>query len=224
MRSAIWDLREQFVYEPLNVETVIHEAMLNDGAVTILDAGDDPAAGASGEGTGLLWALIDLGAPDATLGVVVDPQAVERSIRAGIGSTVTLDIGGAIDRRAGYPISVSARIRRVSDGRLAPEGGCPVELGRTAVLDVEGRHGGRIDVIVSERAPHVIEPELFAALGVDLSSKRIIAVKSSGQTRSLFEAITSRVLETSTPGITTPVLTYLEFSRALRPIFPLDAM
>ncbi len=222
LKSAVWDVREEFDCAPLNVETVVHEAMLSEQQpVVIFDAGDDPAAGASGDGTGLLWALIDLGAPDAALGVIVDPAAVIQSIEAGIGATLQFDIGGGVDRRAGYPVNITATVRNIAED-LPTTGNYLALAGRVVLLDVEGRHGGRIDVIVTERAPLSVDPTLFGALGVDLGSKRIVGVKSSGQNRGAYSTIASQILETSTPGITTPSLGYLEFQHVSRPMFPLD--
>ena len=223
LRSAIWSSRDAFHSVLPNVETVVHEAMLNDrGSMLIADAGDDPGAGATGEGTGMLWALIDLGAPAATLALIVDPAAVDAGIRAGVGRTITFDLGGAFDRRAGYPIEVKARVLRISDGRVSLGSGEALDLGRTIVFEVEGRHGGQVDVIVSERAVEPSDPEIFRALGIDLDRKKIIAVKSSWRFRSSFAAEASQMVATTTPGITTPVFAYFDFQRIPRPIFPLD--
>ncbi len=222
LRSAAWDLREELTYSPLNVETVVHDAMLSDEQpVVIFDAGDDPTAGGAGDGTGLLWALIDLGVPDAALGVIVDAAVVARSIEIGAGATLHCDIGGTLDRRAGYPISVAATVSSIVDD---VHDSCPSATlaGRAVLLDVQGRHGGRIDVVVTERAPLSVDLALFEALGVDLGAKRVVGVKSSGQNRALYASISRRVLSTSTPGITTPSLGYLEFQNVSRPVFPLD--
>jgi microcystin degradation protein MlrC len=225
LRAAIWTSREAF-HEPLpNIETVVHEAMLSeDGPTVIADAGDDPGAGASGEGTGVLWALIDLGARDATLALIVDPVAVAAGIGAGIGSQITIDIGGAIDRRAGYPIEVKAWVRRIADGRVMLASGETLELGRAIVLVVEGRHGGEVEVIVSERSVEPSDPEIFQAFGIDLATKKIIAVKSSWRFHAAFAAVGAHLMPMTTPGITTPVLAYFDFQRVPRPIYPLDLL
>ncbi len=225
LQMSIWDRREEFVTMPANVEIVVHDAMLaNTGPVIIIDLGDDPSVGGAGDGTGLLWALIDLGALDAALGVIVDPKGVSRAIEVGVGKKVNLDIGGSIDRRSGYPINVTAVIRKISDGRLMLDDQCQVDLGRVVVLAVDGRHGGQIEVILTEKAPDAIEPALFAALGVDIATKKIVGVKSSLNVQASYASIASNILETSTPGITTPVLAYFDYQRLVRPIYPLDAM
>ena len=225
LRTAIWTSREEF-HEPLpNIETVVHEAMLADGGPTVIaDAGDDPGAGAAGDGTGMLWALIDLGARDAALALIVDPAAVEASVRAGIGNEVKIDLGGTFDRRSGYPIEVKGRVRRIADGRVTRANGETLELGRAIVLVVEGRHGGEVEIIVVERAIEPSEPQIFWELGIDLASKKIIAVKSSWRFNTEFATVAAHMKETTTPGITTPSLAYFDFLRVPRPIYPLDPL
>ena len=144
LQRSIWDQREAFVWSPPNVEIAVHDAMLSESApVTIADVGDDPTFGAAGDGTGLLWALIDLGAQNAALGVIVDAAAVADAVQSGVGSELKFDVGGTVDRRAGYPINVTARVRRIADGCVASADRCVQNVGRAVLLDVQGRHGGR---------------------------------------------------------------------------------
>lgn len=222
---AVWDRREEFGVFQMNVEIAVHAAMLaNPGPVVVADLGDDPVFGACGDGTGLLWALIDLGAPDATLGVIVDPLCVAAAIESGVGTRLKFDVGGGLDHRAGYPVQVEASVRKVSDGHLTVDEGCTINLGRSVVLDVQGRHGGQIDLIVCEQAPQMINPSVFSALGIDISRKKIVGVKSSTFLDQHFGSIADTVIRTSTPGITTPVLNYFDYLHVQRPIYPIDAV
>ncbi len=225
LQRSIWDRRESFTWSPPNVEIAVHDAMLSSsGPVIIAEVGDDPMFGAAGDGTGLLWALIDLGALDVALGVIVDPEGVSSAIESGVGSMLKMDIGGSLDRRAGYPINVTARVRRIVDGlRVAPDR-CRLDEGRAVLLEVQGRHGGQIDVIVTERAPTEVNAELFTALGVDLSVKKIVAVKRSFGGRAAFGSKSAEFIVTTTPGITTPLFHYFDWTRIPRPIHPLDAI
>ncbi|HVX31359.1 MAG TPA: M81 family metallopeptidase [Nitrolancea sp.] len=217
VRTAIWTARDAFFDEPINIETAVHEAMqATERPVVITDAGDDPELGASSEGTGMLWALIDLGAQDAALASIVDPFAVEEAIAAGVGKRISIAVGGKTDRSAGYPIDVTAHVRRVVDEAVAGSG-------RTVRLNVEGRHGGRVDVIVCEQ-PAEPTPEMLFALGIDLTRTPIIALKSAWRIDETFRDIAARIIKTTTPGSTTPVLAFFDYQRVPRPIYPLDAL
>jgi len=217
LRTAIWTNRDAFFTEPTNIETAVHEAMQSTmHPVIIADAGDDPVLGAPSEGTGMLWALIDLGAQNAALAAIVDPNAVELAIAAGVASKITFDLGGKSDHSAGYPIEVTASVRRILDASDAGRG-------RAVRLEVKGRHGGSVDVIICEQ-PVEPTPELFEALGIDLATKQIVAVKSAWRVHETFSSVAARIVETTTPGITTPVLSFFDFQRIPRPIYPLDAL
>ena len=217
LRTAIWTERDAFFPEPMNIEMAVHEAMQSAGrSVVIADAGDDPVLGAPSEGTGMLWGLVDLGAQDATLAAIVDPVAVERAVTAGAGSTLKMDLGGRTDHSAGYPIEVTARVRRITENPVLGHG-------RFLRLDVVGRHEGSVEVVVCEQ-PLEPTPELFAALGIDLPTKRIIALKSSWRVQEAFGYLTERLIEITTPGMTTPVLSFFDYERLPRPIYPLDAV
>ncbi len=224
LQRSIWDQREAFGWSPPNVEVAIHDAMLiGSDKVVIADVSDDPMFGATGDGTGLLWALIDLGAPDAALGLVVDPAGVAAAIESGVGTEIKIDIGGSFDRRAGYPVNVTARIRRIASGPLITADQSTFDTGRAVVLDVQGRHGGQIDVILSERAPAEINEKLFEALGVQLAKKKIVGVKRTSRLGESFPTA-GEILVTSTPGISTPLFHYFNWERIPRPMHPLDAV
>ena len=224
LQRSIWDRRESFSWSPPNVEIVVHDAMLSSSApVIIAEVGDDPMFGAAGDGTGLLWALIDLGALDAALGVIVDREGVATAIKSGVGTTLKMDVGGTLDRRAGYPINVTARVRRILDGRIGSPDHGGIDVGRAALIEVQGRHGGLIDVILTERTPAEVNAEIFMALGVDLSVKKIVAVKRTLGAQGLSGSKSADFIVTSTPGITTPLLHYFDWERLPRPIYPLDA-
>ncbi|HEX3723454.1 MAG TPA: MlrC C-terminal domain-containing protein, partial [Nitrolancea sp.] len=109
-------------------------------------------------------------------------------------------------------------------GQITLDHGESVDLGRVLILNVAGRHGGEVEVIVSEIGVEPLRPEIFNTLGVDLSRKQIIALKSSSRFREAFAAHASRFVATTTPGNTTPVFGYFDYRRLRRPTYPLDEM
>jgi microcystin degradation protein MlrC len=227
--ATAWSRRQEFVVDTVNVEEAVHQAMASrHGPVIIADLGDDPGAGAPGDGTALLWALLDLGARDAVFAVIADPEAVDRCATAGVGEQIRLDLGGKTDRRHGYPVEVQGEVKRVTDGRFRRSGpvaaGIEVSLGRTAVISAAGRHEGRVEIIVSERRTQVDDLTLFRILGMDPATKKMVAVKSNVSFRPAFTPTASDIIETATPGITTPDFDFFEFRQVHRPIFPIDSI
>jgi microcystin degradation protein MlrC len=227
LAALAWNRRHEFLVQAANIEEAVHHAMsAARGPVVLADLGDSPGAGAPGDGTGLLWALLDLGARNAALALITDPDAVEQIARAGVGEQVRIDLGGKIDRRHGYPVEVEARVERITDGRYhrggPVGGGLEVDLGRTAVISARGRHEGTTEIIVCERRAEPDNLALFRSLGIEPTRKRMIVVKSNVQFRAVFDAIASEVIEVATPGVTTPDFGFFAFQHVHRPIFPLD--
>jgi len=74
--------------------------------VVMSESSDSTGSGSPGDSTGLLKALLAarLGEPAAIF--LVDPDAVARVIRSGVGTTLSLWIGGRFDRRHGRVITL----------------------------------------------------------------------------------------------------------------------
>ena len=227
LAALAWNRRHEFLVQAANIEEAVHHAMsASRGPVVLADLGDSPGAGAPGDGTGLLWALLDLGARNAALALITDPEAVEQIAQAGVGEHVRIELGGKVDRRHGYPVEVEGRVERITDGRFRRGGpvggGLEVDLGRTAVISAAGRHEGTAEIIVCERRAEPDDLALFRSLGIEPTRKRIVIVKSNVQFRATFDAIASEVIEVATPGVTTPDFDFFAFQHVHRPIFPLD--
>jgi microcystin degradation protein MlrC len=229
LARAVWERRERFVPPYLNVEDAVHQAMSwPGGPVVLADLGDDPGAGAPGEGTALLWALLDLGAPNAALGILTDPAAVEQAFAAGPGARLRLDLGGRTDRRAGYPVQVEAEVVVLREATPLREVRGPAEsrgtLGRSAMLRAEGRHGGSVEILVASNRALADNLAIFRDHGIEPTAKQIVVVKSSVAFRPAFEPIAAAMLEVVTPGLSTPDLAFFDYTNVPRPIFPLDPM
>lgn len=103
-------------------------------------------------------------------------------------------------------------------------GGVAVDVGRTVLLELEARHDGVIEVIVTERRFQPFDLSVFRHVGIEPTERKILALKSSVHYRAAFEPIARRIFQVITPGITTPDPAFFEYRNVRRPIFPLDAM
>jgi microcystin degradation protein MlrC len=227
LAGMIWESREAFRPQTLTVEQAIHAAMEEPrGPVVLSDQGDNPGGGTPCDGTALLWGLLDLGAPRAALGVIADPEAVDRAFAAGQGARIELTLGGKTDDMHGYPIPVTATVQSLSNGDFVYEGpmdrGWRDTLGRTAVLTCEGRYEHAVEVIVCERRVQPFDAAIFRSQGIEPTERQIIAVKSAVHFRSGFGSIAHRIIEVDTPGLTSVNLRQFPYQRLSRPIWPLD--
>jgi microcystin degradation protein MlrC len=225
----LWSHRSRFFVDASNVEEAVHHAMATkEGPVLIADLGDNPDDGAPGDGTTVLWALIDLGVRNATVGAIADEQAVEACVRAGVDAKVEIPVGGRKDTRHGYPIDIRGRVTSIHDGSFALSGpinrGVRVDAGKIVVLDVEARHDGHVELILTEKPVQITDPGMFEHIGIELNERAIVSIKSAIDYRPAFEPIATKIFEVITPGITTPDPAFYAYQNVRRPIFPLDAM
>jgi microcystin degradation protein MlrC len=205
----------------LGVDEAIDEALSSSkGPVVIADRSDNPGAGAPGDSTYLLAALLDRGIDAVALGVLWDPVATDMCHDAGVGARLPLRIGGKSGRLSGQPIDVDAEVIAVrSDAMQALFGrGEPSHpLGRSAAIRVGG-----IEIVLNSLREQVYSPHCFTEHGIDPMSKRIVVVKSMQHFMGGFASIAAHVVRCDGPGVATLNLSDLPFRRVKRPLFGLD--
>jgi microcystin degradation protein MlrC len=153
---------------------------------------------------------------------LVDAKAVERAIAAGVNATISMRVGGSIDRKHSRPVRIVARVRLISDGRWTAQArgyntGVETCMGRSVVLDV-----GKIRLLVAERSAMTVDPELFRSHGIEPERMRIVVVKSPNGFRAAYAQIAKKAILVDTPGVSTPKLKALPYRRVPRPLYPLD--
>jgi microcystin degradation protein MlrC len=228
MAAWTWERRDGFIPNALTVEEAIKAAIAEPlGPVILADVADNPGGGSACDGTAILWGLLDLGATNAAIGPIADPEVVELAFQAGIGKEISCELGGKTDDLHGYPIPVVAEVVNLTDGHFVYEGpmrtGHTGWLGRAAVLHVLGRLGNVVEVLVTERRFQAFDTAVFRSQGIEPTEKKIVVVKSSVHFRGAFSPIATRIIEVDSPGLIPIDLTRFEYSRLQRPIWPLDA-
>ncbi len=221
-----WENRHGFVYrsEPA-AEAVARAARLAEGPVLMLDHCDNCGSGGTQDVMTVLEEVLRQGLEDVAVFAIHDPQAVDAMMEAGIGADVTLDLGGKLDMpaigRVGEPLSVSGRVKLLSDGQFTIRGpmytGVTVGMGRTAVLDT-----GKVEIVVIERHHEPWDLGCLQSLGIEPTAKRFILLKSRVHWRAGFWPVVRHVVECAGVGVTTSDYDQLRFRRVRRPIFPLD--
>ncbi|RLA01126.1 MAG: microcystin LR degradation protein MlrC-like protein [Gammaproteobacteria bacterium] len=203
--------------QPSNIKQVLQQAKeVTDGLVVIADTADNAGGGAPSDSTFILKELLDQNITNVALGMIWDPVTVKIASKAKIGSHMKLRIGGKVCPESGDPIDVDATIITIDKGKksnpLLPED-------PKVVIRVKG-----IDIIVNSIREQVIETSVFTDLGIELSKKNMVVVKSSQHFYDQFAPIAAKVLYCDTPGVLCKDLSKLDFQRLPRPIWPLDAL
>ena len=222
LAQVAWEHRHEFIHTALPVKDAVARALAADGRPIVLaDMADNTGGGAAGDGTEILRELLRAGARSATVACIWDASAAQACAKAGVGASVTLDVGGKVDDRHGAPVRVTGTVRTLSDGRFVHRGpmmtGLPGRLGVTAVLDVND-----VKVILISHRWQTLDPEMIRFVGIDPLREKILVVKSTIHYRAAFEPIAKEIIEVDAPGLSSSNLGRFEYRRVRRPIFPLD--
>ena len=90
--------------------------------IVIADTQDNPGAGGDSDTTGMLRALVRNKATGAATGVIYDPQSASAAHAAGVGATVTLDLGGKSGISGDAPYKETFVVEKLSDGKFVATG------------------------------------------------------------------------------------------------------
>jgi microcystin degradation protein MlrC len=222
LARVAWEHRHEFIHSALPVADAVARALAAEGRPIVLaDMADNTGGGAAGDGTEILRELLRVGARSAVVACIWDPAAVQACVKAGVGQSVTLDVGGKVDGRHGAPLRVTGTVRTLSDGRFVHKGpmarGLPGRLGTTAVLDTND-----VKVILISYRWQTLDPEMIRFVGLDPLEHKVLVVKSTIHYRAAFEPIAREIVEVDAPGLSSSNLGRFDFKRVRRPIFPLD--
>jgi len=189
------------------------------GTIAIVDAADATSSGASGDSNAVLRTLVESGYHGRTLLPLVDEPAVKAAFAAGIGAMVTTTVGGTLDPKRFSPLSITATVRLLSDGRFRSESfGEEWLAGPTAVLEA-----GNFTLVVSSHAVNLYDRSFFLSHGQDPRRFDAVVVKSPHCQPHMYADWCVRMVNVDAPGSSSANLPYLGHTRCPRPIFPLDA-
>jgi len=222
LAATAWEHRREFLHTAVPVGEAVARALAADGRPVILaDIADNTGGGAGGDTTEILRELLRVGARQTTVACLWDAEAVQACVKAGVGATVTVRVGGKVDPSHGAPIEVTGRVRTLSDGRFVHKGpmfrGLEGRLGPTAVLDVND-----LKIILISLRWQTLDPEMLRVVGIDPTAEKILVVKSSVHYRAAFEPLAHAIIEVDAPGLSSSNLARFTFKHVRRPIFPLD--
>ncbi len=177
--------------------------------VVLADMGDNSGAGAPGDATFALREVMRRGLTSIAAGLFWDPIVVRICADAGVGADLSLRLGGKVGPDSGDPLDIQARVMRISSG-LGQHLGEGIEpLGTMVWLKMDGE----IDLLVNDLRTQVYHPEAFEQMGIALSSKRLVVVKSTFHFYAPFKAIASQVIQVATPGGASPDFRNFEYRR-----------
>ena len=164
------------------------------GPIVIADVQDNPGAGADGNTTGLLHALLQAGAGrrwpgKVAIGLLYDPVSAARAGKLPVYSPIDVQLGKSVSTATGGwsepSVTGVATVRAVSDGTAILRGpmmeGAKVDAGPSVCLDIDG-----ILIAVTSSRTQMLDRELFQMVEIDADLMKIVVVKSAVHFRADF--------------------------------------
>ena len=218
MAEGFWEVRHKLQAPLTSIEEAVRIASETKGLVILTDAADAPSSGATGDSNAILRGLVTGGYKGRALLPIVDPPVVAAAMKAGIGATIRVSVGGALDKTRFTPLPIEARVHMLSDGVYASEySGIMTDAGHTAVLQADN-----ITLVVTSQTVSLTDRSLFLAHGLDPRRFDLVVVKSPHTRHEFFDDWATININVDAPGSTSANLHSLGHTKCRRPIFPLD--
>jgi len=223
--DAAWEARQSFTFQTEPLAESVARAKALEGPVVLLDHCDNSASGGTMDTTTVLAEIMRQGLEDVVFFAIYDPDAVQAAMRAGVGASVELRIGGRMQMPSvpgnNEPLLVRGRVRTLSAGYFVSDSpmrrGVAVTMGPMAVLDT-----GKIEIVLISRHTEPSDLGLFKVVGIDPAKKRYVAIKSRVHWRADLGSLAKHVVECNGLGVCTSDYGILKFEHVRRPIYPLD--
>ena len=217
----IWERRADWhIPMPSTREALAEAESRGKYPVMFADRNDNTGGGSPGDSTGMLQTFIDAGLEDACILYVVDPGSVEICKQAGIGATLTLDIGGKASPLQGKPVTMTVEVAALSDGSFLYDGprnaGLEGDMGPSAYI----RQGG-IHVLIVTNREQPYDTAFSRTLGLDPRQMRYIGIKSAAHFRQGFESWAGAIYAVSEPSAQAPAGSALQFHKTGRRLYPI---
>lgn len=219
--SFVWEQREAFIKKQPNPDEGITLALAHEEQPVVLnETSDNPGGGTPGDGTFLLRQMIERNLTDTCFGFICDPETVQAAIKAGIGATIQVSLGGKTDQLHGEPIDMQVYVKSITDGQFVQTSamgrGTKVNLGPSVRLQCNG-----VDTIVCSVKSQVFDDQIFLLHGIDIQNYKIVGLKSSQHFRAGFESISSKIITVDSPGLSTLDFTSFDYTHLKMKVFPL---
>ena len=193
-----------------------------EGPIVLMDVGDNIGGGSSADSTHILAQVVARGI-SGFLQTLYDPESVEACVAAGVGGTVTLDVGGKTDTMHGAPVRVTGTVRAITDGKYeelgASHGGFRFyDSGVSVRLDTDG---GQTLLLTSARAGNTVRAQMYH-IGIIPERYKIVVAKGVVSPRPAYQPIAGKVILVNTPGVTTADMSTFTYHHRRIPLYPME--
>ncbi len=178
------------------------------GFAVLCDTSDVVSAGAPGENTHLIKAIMEQ-APELVAYTSIRDGEVARNVyEMFVGSVVKVELGGKLEKRFNAPLNFEGILLTKFYSQVT---------GKVVVLKCNGTH-----VVVSEFPNPVMKPIFYKDLGLSLFKADLVVVKNLFPFRYYFLPYNRLTLNVISAGTTNINVHQLDYQYINRPIYPLD--
>ncbi|HEX6384633.1 MAG TPA: M81 family metallopeptidase [Anaerolineae bacterium] len=228
LADLIWDTRDQLTIDLPGAAAAVRQAKESQQTpVVLVDMGDNIGAGSAGDSTFILQELLRQEAAGWVV-VLADPEAVRQCESAGVGSRLTMRVGGKQDDLHGKLVEVTGHVRCLHDGKFVetePRHGGQryYDQGLTAVLEIGdlNAESPRLVVLTSARQVPFSLHQLLS-LGIQPQRQKILVVKAAIAFRAAYEPIAGQIIEVDTPGLTAVNPAHFTYRQVRRPLWGVE--
>lgn len=197
--EQFWALRHDTRMHVHGIDEGLDQIGTVAGLTVLADMADNAGGGAPSDSCFVLDHVLRRGLRDIALGLYWDPGAVHMCAQAGIGTTLPLRVGGKTGPASGQPVDLLATVRGYrEDHRQRGYDGVERSLGPSVWISASG-----IDLVLTSHRSQTFGPDAFTGLGIDLSTRKAVVVKSTQHFQYGFAAIAGQIIRLSGPGALT---------------------
>ena len=204
--QSFWNMRSHMQCVLYTVEEGIQIAEKAKGAVVFADAADATSSGAPGTSNTILKGFLESDYSGSVLFPIRDDPAVERAMKAGVGQTITVPLGGTRDPRF-TPVEVTATVE---------------VLGRRDDIPIAVLRCRNITLFVAASGPLLCDRLMYPAFGQDPKRFSVVVKKLPHTPDEWYDDWAERTLTIDVPGAASPNISTLGHRYVTRPIYPLD--
>ncbi|MCC7369395.1 MAG: M81 family metallopeptidase [Chloroflexi bacterium] len=223
MADVAWERKEALQGDiPSIAEALQYADAQPEGPIVLMDVGDNIGAGSSADSTFLLAEAKRLGIR-GYLQTLYDPEAVGDCVEVGVGSKITMTVGGKTDDMHGEPVMVTGTVRAISDGLfedpLPTHGGWRFfDGGTSAVLETTDGH---TILLTSKRVGNTSLEQMYS-VGIDPARYRVVIAKGVVSPRPAYSRVAKEIVLADTPGVTTTNLGFFAYRNRRTPLYPFE--
>ena len=217
-----WKRRKEFAFrtEYYDTRTALAAAYAcaekGEKPVFLSDSGDNPTAGAAGDSTDLLEAILEtIDRADALPTPLLysgfyDTAAAALCVKAGEGAELDITLGGNWDRVNGKRLPLKVKVKKIRRDFGPYHADLVLVSCRNMLISITSKHIGFGD------------EDLLPSLGIEAADYCLVAVKL-GYLEPCFRSIAARAIMATTKGCSNEVLETIPYKKVRRPLYPLDA-